>query len=225
MSDMEKTAKKLLLASFIGAIIAMAPIHAAGRSTSNTQAMALKQMQDTLYGLQHGMNNHESQLQFIEEKFTNMEEIVDSLRKQLNDQSKGQKEQLLSSKANLDAKVGDLEFTSKGILSDLQTMKNHINESASLLNQYKQQFSNIEKQIALQNQNIENLQAAMKALMEAFQPNDSKESVASVYLVKSGDSLEKIANNHGTTIKAIKELNSLSSDRIRTGQKLKIPSK
>jgi LysM repeat protein len=45
------------------------------------------------------------------------------------------------------------------------------------------------------------------------------------YLVKSGDSLTKIAKAHGTTVKAIKAENNLNTDHIKVGQKLKIPAK
>lgn len=44
------------------------------------------------------------------------------------------------------------------------------------------------------------------------------------YVVQSGDSLSKIAMKHGTTVKALKEVNKLQSDVIRIGQKLKLPS-
>lgn len=44
------------------------------------------------------------------------------------------------------------------------------------------------------------------------------------YIVRSGDSLSKIAVKNGTTIKALREVNSLKSDMIRIGQKLKLPA-
>lgn len=46
-----------------------------------------------------------------------------------------------------------------------------------------------------------------------------------LYEVKKGDNLTKIANAHGTTVKAIRAANNLRTDQIRIGQKLKIPSK
>jgi LysM repeat protein len=46
-----------------------------------------------------------------------------------------------------------------------------------------------------------------------------------VYTVKSGDNLLKIAAEHHTTVRAIRAANSLRSDRITVGQKLKIPAK
>jgi LysM repeat protein len=45
------------------------------------------------------------------------------------------------------------------------------------------------------------------------------------YVVKSGDTLTRIAKTHGTTIKAIEAENNLSTTKIHVGQKLKIPAK
>lgn len=44
------------------------------------------------------------------------------------------------------------------------------------------------------------------------------------YVVKSGDNLGNIAKSHGTTVKAIKELNGFATDQIKVGQKLKLPA-
>jgi LysM repeat protein len=45
-----------------------------------------------------------------------------------------------------------------------------------------------------------------------------------LYVVKPGDSLTRIARTHGTTVKALKAANSLDNDRIVVGAKLKIPT-
>ena len=44
------------------------------------------------------------------------------------------------------------------------------------------------------------------------------------YVVKSGDSLGKIAYSNGITIKCLKEINGLKKNTIRIGQKLKVPA-
>ena len=44
-----------------------------------------------------------------------------------------------------------------------------------------------------------------------------------VYVVKSGDTISRIAKAHGTTVKAIEAANGLNDDRILVGAKLKIP--
>jgi|SRR5436190_2962277 len=45
----------------------------------------------------------------------------------------------------------------------------------------------------------------------------------SAYVVKSGDNLSKIARAHGTTVNEIRSLNALKTDRIKVGDKLKLP--
>ena len=46
-----------------------------------------------------------------------------------------------------------------------------------------------------------------------------------LYVVRSGDTLTKIAHSHGVTVKAIESDNNLSTTKIKVGQKLKIPAK
>lgn len=46
-----------------------------------------------------------------------------------------------------------------------------------------------------------------------------------IYIVKSGDTLSRIARHFGTTVKAIESENNLLTTRIKVGQKLKIPVK
>jgi LysM repeat protein len=45
------------------------------------------------------------------------------------------------------------------------------------------------------------------------------------YTVKSGDTLSKIATHYGLTVRAIRSANSLKTDSIKVGQRLKIPVK
>ncbi|HEY5084833.1 MAG TPA: LysM peptidoglycan-binding domain-containing protein, partial [Rhizomicrobium sp.] len=52
----------------------------------------------------------------------------------------------------------------------------------------------------------------------AAEPGDT-----SVYTVKAGDMLGRIAKAHGTTVSKIKALNDLKTTSIRVGQKLKLP--
>lgn len=53
----------------------------------------------------------------------------------------------------------------------------------------------------------------------------SGESTVKSYKVKSGDNLMKIAKNQGASVKEIRALNGLKTDRITVGQTLKIPVK
>jgi LysM repeat protein len=54
---------------------------------------------------------------------------------------------------------------------------------------------------------------------------ESAVGVEQVYVVKSGDTLTRIAAEHGTTVKALRAANDLKTDQIKVGQKLKVPGK
>ena len=57
---------------------------------------------------------------------------------------------------------------------------------------------------------------------DIYQPTSFNQG-STEYTVKRGDSLSKIANQFGTSVRAIKAANGLSSDLIRVGDKLAIP--
>jgi LysM repeat protein len=53
---------------------------------------------------------------------------------------------------------------------------------------------------------------------------DAAAGDGTVYVVKSGDMLFRIARSHGTSVKKIMAMNDLKSTSIRAGQKLKMPA-
>ncbi len=59
----------------------------------------------------------------------------------------------------------------------------------------------------------------------ASRPRAAESGACGTYVVKGGDTLTLIAQACNTTVSRIKELNGLSSDRLRIGQILKIPGK
>lgn len=71
--------------------------------------------------------------------------------------------------------------------------------------------------------------SSLKAAATTAKADSSGEPAATgattSYTVKGGDTLGKIAKRNGTTAKAIRAANGLSSDKINVGQKLKIPGK
>lgn len=54
--------------------------------------------------------------------------------------------------------------------------------------------------------------------------SDPTAEPAKVHLVKAGENLIKIAKQHGVSVKELRAANNLKTDRINTGQKLKVPA-
>lgn len=214
-----------------------------GQYQQNDQVIAIREIRDSLEDIRHEVSNHEIEIRVFDEKLKNFDSIIETVRDQMSDSTKQHKEQLRGNSASLDSKITALEATSNGLVNDLRQFKIHSNETIASLTQYKQKIGELEKIIDQQNQNIEHLQAAMRSLMEALQgkpqisSKTTAESGAGVnisrlssnsdrsYKVKSGDSLEKIARAHQTSIQAIKEINGLTTDRIVVGKTLIIPEK
>lgn len=77
--------------------------------------------------------------------------------------------------------------------------------------------------------NPRRLQIGQKLVLPAPKPAGSAIAPAptasgdSTYIVKSGDTLTRIASRNNTTVKELKALNGLTTDRINVGQKLKLP--
>jgi len=190
---------------------------------------ALREMRDTLEDVRHEVNNHETEIRMYEEKLRTQEIILDAFRQEFSEAYHTQKDLLKGTSINLEAKIAGIESTCKGLAADLRQLKSHANDSASVLAQYKQKFTEIDKLVEAQNQNIDNLQAALKAMMEAMQVKAGQDTASNspnqgkTYRIKPGDSLEKIARHNQTSVQVLKELNNLSEDKIIVGQKLQLP--
>lgn len=70
------------------------------------------------------------------------------------------------------------------------------------------------------------LKIGEKLVLPASADTSSSPDMSSgeVYVVKSGDTLTRIAHSHGTTVKALEAENNLSTTKIKVGEKLKIPA-
>jgi LysM repeat protein len=76
------------------------------------------------------------------------------------------------------------------------------------------------------------LQIGQKLIIPAPSPTTSTAAAPTttaageqLYKVKSGDTLTKIATDHGVTVRALRTANNLTTDKIVVGQELKIPAK
>ena len=156
--------------------------------------------------MRHEMNNLKTELQILVEKIVNQEDIIESL--------KGEVE--LVRKKNQGAQQ---EAVIKGLASDIKELKSSINQSTIASDE---RIKLLEKTIAKQNETIEHLRSALGSLVEGIKGSEPADKYT-VYEVKLGDSLGVIAKRNKVSVKLIKELNQLKSEIIYKGQKLKIP--
>ncbi len=208
----------------------LSPLEAVRRRPSfeEDNAILLREILDCLDNIKNDVQIHESRLATFEEKFKNIEDIIDSVRQQVNSSTQAVRETLKNHSADLNAKLADQQNNAKGLFSEV---KSFANDNQQTLNDYRQRIAELEKNMVQQNSNISNLQSALASIIDIIKNTESAPEKAEVlssepgekiYKVKAGDSLEKIAKQNQTSVKKLKELNNLTSDQIIIGQKLKI---
>jgi LysM repeat protein len=192
------------------ALVLATDIHAAPRQIVRSST----DLSDKVDDIQTEVENHTTEIRIIEEKLNNQLLIMESIRDQLQETNKSQKDLVKNNSVSLENRILTLESSLKSISADLRQIQNHANETANALKQYKQK-------IAEQGDTIDTIQKAMKTLMEAMQVNVT--ATTKTYTVQSGDTLEKIAKRNKTTVREITSLNGLQNEKIFIGQTLKIP--
>lgn len=173
--------------------------------------------------LRHLSNNHETEIRTLEEKIANHEEMIEVLQKELKTSQKLNQENLKTNSMSLEQRLSKAETTSEMLAKDLTSIKEHLEKQNNLILSLNNKVSSIDSILTQQAGNITHLQSAMKTLTEAFQEPGT--DTASTYKVQPKDTLGGIALKFGVTMKALREENKLSSDKIIVGQTLSIPQK
>lgn len=183
-----------------------------------------------LTDIKHELSNQGTEIRTFEEQLHNQELILDNLRQDLTQTIQDQKEFNHAQSVELESKLDTLDNTVKGIISDLRLIKSQANDSVTVLAQYKQKLSDLEKIIEAQNTHMQNLETALASIMEVLQAKDATDKAMTrlsdnpkTYRVQSGDTLEKIARSNKVSIQTLRDHNKLNNDRIMVGQTLKIP--
>jgi len=145
------------------------------------------------------VDNHEEEIRSFEERLSNQETIMDSLRTMVQEAGSQQKNQVTTSLGAQEKQVKALQ----------------------------DRISDLEKKTVAQAHQINLLQEALKTFIDSFQTSPAysiaDNSSTKIYVVKNGDSLGKIASSHKTTSQILRTMNNLSGDKIIIGQKLKVP--
>ena len=227
--------RKILTLILLYCLFCFIELSAAQRNqNSDNNTLKINDLTQNIDGLRHEVKNHETEIRMFDEKLKNLDYIIENIRDTLSDSTKYQKDLLKGNTANLDVKFNSLETNLKSLVADMRQFKVNANDTITTLAQYKQKLTELEKTLLQQNQDIEHMQGAIRSLIDLAQvkTQSSFKTVESLdcsdpnlYIVKSGDSLEKIARAYKISIQALKEFNGLSSDRIVVGKPLKIPGK
>lgn len=181
------------------------------KSDKHQMELSLHKVRTEVEDIKHDLNTYEIEHHVIEGKLIDQEQTIASLRQQIAELKSGKLDSFVQELQNLEKKLHQISKKQDKIVTDIRQLSTHANDTTTALAQYKDKIAQFEK--AIQGQNLQ-----LNEIKKIADAENGK-----VYTVKSGDSLEKIARDHHTTVDAIKRLNGMSSDLIVVDQKLQLP--
>lgn len=167
-----------------------------------------EEMKTEIADLKHALHGTEVELKLLEEKFDSREAETVSPKGDV---------------AALQRKIALLEKTIDKMSVDLRSLMTYANQTTTSLSLYRDQIQEIDRKLSEVSKLRSTLTQMSKTYSAPEAPDAEKTYPVKTYLVKSGDSLEKIARKLHTTTEALKRENKLTSDKIVVGQELSIP--
>lgn len=245
--------RAFLAAAFVlllPAVVQAAPSQTYGQQPPSQKQMGggdinttVRQLRTDIADLKHEMRNHEDEIRIFDRKIQSQENSFEDFKQQLLDETQSQRDLTRAATINLEGRtdtlnqsISNLDASVKGLTSDLRLIKTQSNDSVAVLGQYRQKIGELEEIIHTQGQLIQNLEQALKSMVEVWEAKETARELATkpleatsssdsdkTYKVQSGDSLEKIAKAHKVSVQSLRAANQLTGDRILIGQTLKIP--
>ncbi len=171
------------------------------------ESLAVQEMRSALDQVGFQIHGHQVEIDLFQERLDKLENSVDKLGGQVR---QGKQDR------TLEGRLSNLEKAHDTLITDLKSLKGHLNETSTALTSCQTKLTQIDKQLSSDVKGLKRSLESMLALLQKGEPSGA-------YVVKPGDSLGQIALDHKTDTKTLKQLNNLSSDKIVVGQKLTLP--
>ena len=174
------------------------------QNTSNRSDLSLDEVRLELADVRHELKSTQVELNLLDEQFK--KQTLSSFSKQ------GE------SGVTLDKKIANLEKLLEKAAVDLRNLSTHTNQALAKLTHLEQEVSLHEKRL----DEVVRLKETLTSISHAIGDSHPSSTSNTVYKVKAGDSLEKIARANKISVPALKNLNHLKSDKIVVGQELRV---
>ena len=178
--------------------------------------LTLHRIRTDLEEIKHDMTSSEMQIQILEGKIVAGDDLIAAVKDRLQELQKTNWNQLEYQISLLEKKTKSIELQNDHLLSHLNQLQQYATDTTKALIQYKDKIKDIEKTIANNQEIIEQIR---------WKKNSQKlDKTFKTYVVRPGDSLDKIARQHETTADELKKINQLTHDLIIVGQELVVPA-
>jgi LysM repeat protein len=169
----------------------------------SNQDHLFEELKTEIADLKHALHGTDVELKLLEERVETQETVS----------TKGDI-------AALQRKLSGLEKTIDKLNGDIRSLMTYANQTTSSLSQFQAQYRD---QILAIDKKFDEVAKLRSTLTQMSNVHSTSESSSQAYLVKAGDSLEKIARKFHVSVEALKRDNQLLTDKIVIGQELAIP--
>ncbi len=212
--------KRLLALLLLLAVPSCTPLKSSPNDEKHQLELTLHEVRTNLDDVRHDINCFQSELQILDGRIKYYENTLATLKQHDLEKQQTRIEQLGAQIQSLEKKWLSMEKNQGRDSEELGSLSTHANETTAALAQFKDRINELEQELHTQNRKVDevakfkgNIEALTKGVMGEFK----------VYRVRPGDSLERIARAHKTSVDKIKKYNNLGQDLIVVGQELKIP--
>ena len=206
-----------LFLSFVGCT----SINSSPKEEKHRMEMTLQRMKTDIEDLKHDLNTFEIEHHVLEGRLSDQDHTLATLKDQTFESQESRLEQLFSEIEKLKNLISSMRESQQKFMADLKNLHENASDTHVALSQYKNKIESIEKHLALQERQFEKI-AELKGVISELTLGQKGKRLKT-YTVRAGDSLEKIARNHKTTVEEIKRLNHLSNDLIIVGEEISVP--
>lgn len=211
---------KYLLCALIILGASCTPLKSSPNDEKHQLELTLHEVQTNLDDVRHDINCFQTEIQILDGRIKYYENTLVQLKQHDLEKQQERIDQLASQIQALEKKWCSLEKTQGRDSEELGSLSSHANETTAALQQFKDRIGELEQEIHSQNRKFDEI-GKLKGHIEMLAKGLNGDF--KLYRVKPGDSLEKIARSHKTSVDKIKKFNHFEQDLIVVGQELKIP--
>lgn len=207
---------------YITAIVVCGLLPSCFQSSFNNQQnpleFSLHKIQTEIEELKQDLNTHQMELNILEGKFLNQDNILASIREEISEKEQKQCNDIQLRLELCEKKIHFFEQQKDKLVNELKELNLHARSTTTALSQYKSKISELEVFINEKLKEFTSIRHELKVISEPLSLVNPK-----TYRVQKGDTLKKIAKAMNISLEELKEVNHLQGDTIYIEQELIIP--
>lgn len=187
-------------------------------SQQNPLEFSLHKVQTELEELKQDLNTHQMELNILEGKFLNQDNILASIREEMTEKEQKQFNDITHRLDLCEKKILSFWQQKDKLFHELKELNLHAHSTTTALSQYKSRISELELLINEKLKEFTSIRHELKVISDPLSLVTPKK-----YRVQKGDTLKKIAKTMNISLDELKEVNRLQGDTIYIEQELVIP--